>query len=293
VSVLAVLVSALLAPPAAVLAGVLVASEKAQRAFDNMSGAGGAPSVVWLSLVPAAGGALVGALPMVLAPWIARGETVTALGVPAGVVAFGALAGAAILFVLAAPLARRALPEATREVSAMDQVRLAHVELDRARGFERLVRFAAGAGRPVYDKDVALTRRRYPAYYLWLGAAVILMWIFALAAGEPTRLRWTVGLMLGMTAYTALLARRLVRPPIEHERLLAVLPFSVGAVRRAKLIYLAWRASAPLALGVAPTVIRTEDPLKLIALVLGHVLAGVLVGIALWRQRAIDGGQSP
>ena len=236
-----VLAGALVAPPAAVAAGVLVASEKAPRAFDNMTGAGGAPSVVWLSVVPAAVGTAVGTLPLMVA-W----------GRLPLVALAAAAAGALVLYLAAAPLARRALPEATREVAALDRVRLAHVELDRARGLERVVAAAAGPARPVFEKDVALARRRYPSYYLWVGAAVIGMWICAFAVDEPTRTRWIVGLGLGVIAYGALLGSRLRRPPVELPRLLDTLPFPPGSPARAKLVYVTWRTVAPLVLGVAP-----------------------------------------
>jgi hypothetical protein len=229
------LAGALYAPPAAVTAGVLVASERAQRAFDNMTGAGGAPSTVWLSLVPAAAGVAVGALPFV--PLSARA---------------GILAGGAVLWLAALPVARRILSEATREVSALDRVRLAHVELDRARGLERAVVRLAGRARPIAEKDVALSRRRHPAYYLLVAAAVIAMWIVAFAVDEPARARWTLWLALGIVAYAGILAWRLRRPPIEQPRLLATLPFAPGAPERAKLIYAVWRAVAPVAVGLAP-----------------------------------------
>jgi len=287
VAALAVALGVLLAPVAAVVAGSLVTSPSAQRAFDNMTGAGGAPSVVWLSLVPAAAGCLVGAVPYVLLPWLAGTGADTRLG-PALPVAAAALAGGGILFLLATPLARRILPEATREVAALDQVRLAHVELDRARGLERWVAAAAGAGRPIFAKDVALTRRRYPSYYLWHGATVIALWVIAFVVDEPTRARWTLGLAAGMAAYTVLLARRLARPPVERPRLLRVLPFPAGAATRAKRVYVGWRALAPVVLGVAPAVARDADPFA-IAL----PAAGVVVTTWVLGAVAVRGDRDP
>jgi len=262
-------VGTLLAPVTALLAGLLVVSEGAQEAFDNMTGAGGAPSVVWLSLVPAAGGCLLAVLPYVLVA-----ET---LGPPL-LVAGGALLASGLLVVTGLPLSRRVLPEATREIAALDQVRLAHVELDLARGLEPLVARAAGAGRAILLKDVALARRRFPSYYLWLGAAVVALWGIAFTVEEPARMRWVLGLAAGMAAYTVLLARRLVRPPVERPRLLRILPFPAGAPARAKLVYLGWRALAPLALGLAPAVARAPAPLLLAALGAGLALATLLLG---------------
>ena len=284
VAALAGTIGLLLAPVAAVVAGVLVTSARAQRAFDEMTGAGGAPSVVWLSLVPAAGGCLVGAIPYVFLPWWAGGATALALG-PAGPLAAGALVASLVLFLAAERLARRILPEATGEVAALDQVRLAHVELDRARGLERLVARAAGPGRAVFAKDVALARRRYPSYYLWLGAAVAGLWVIAFTVAEPIRMRWTLGLAGAMAAYTVLLARRLGRPPVERRRLLRTLPFPDGAAARAKRVYLGWRALAPLVLALAPAAIRASTPLAL-ALALaaaGLAAATFLLGVLVMR----------
>lgn len=273
--------AALVAPAAATLAGTLVASSRAQRAFAEMTGEGGAPSVVWLSIVPALAGAGVGAVAWLLVPWALAGAVLA----PPAVVAAAGLGAAAAFAAAGGWLAERALSVATREVAALDAVRLAHVDLDRARGLEAVWgRVAAGgAAAAVYRKDVALARRRYPGAYLLAGAIVIALWATAIFADPPGRERWTVGLAAALAAYAALFGRRLARPPVERPRLLATLPIPAPATRRAKAAYAVWRALVPVALGATPAVARAGAPLSLGLACLALALAGAATGAALSR----------
>jgi hypothetical protein len=236
---LACLASALVAPAAATAGGALVASDKAMRAVQSVSGElGGGPNVVWLSLIPSAGGFGVAAALYLSAPWIAAGRLAPdLLAVPA--IAAG---GAIVVHLAGRALAARWLSTATREVAALDAVKLAHVELSTARGVEAAWGAVAGKrGRMIYRKDVALGRRRYPAYYVMSGILLIAAWAFALFADEPTRTRAPLTIAAAMTAYTWIFSRRLRTPPIEHPRLLATLPLDPAAVARAKGAYVAWR----------------------------------------------------
>jgi hypothetical protein len=234
---LTMITAALLTPAATTAGGAIVASDRAQALIDSMAGEFRGPSVAWLSLLATVGGLGVGSAVWILAPWIDSGswdQSTIVVVVAAPVTAIA-------LHVAAIPLARTTLSAATREVAALDAVRLAHVQLDRARGLERLIGRAAGPGRPVYEKDVALARRRFPLFYLTAGLGVIVAWIIALAGNSGTRTQWVIGVMVLLAAHLALFAQRLVTPPIERARLLATLPFPPGAIRRAKIVYVTWR----------------------------------------------------
>jgi hypothetical protein len=196
--------------------------------------------VVWLSLFPALGGAGVGVALWQSAPWLAGGEPPLAL--------IGAFVGAGALLAAAVPLARQTLAASTREVSALDAVKLAPVERITARGLERLWGRLFRA-EPVYDKDVALMRRRYPILYLGSAAVILGMWIGS-AHVEPA----LVGTLL-IGTLVRIHAVFLNRPPTEHPRLLRTFPKVRAA--RAKRLHLLYRALVTLALGATPAVVRT------------------------------------
>src|SRR5262249_10367491 len=213
------------APSRPALAGALVASSRAQQAIQRAAGAT-APATVWLSVLPAAAAFGVG-----WAAW--TGVPVVALAAAAGVLA------------VTWPIAARGLGEATREVAALDAVKLAHVDRVRASVLERAFGRAVRAGI-VYAKDVALMRRRYPALYIGAAAVIVAMWFASADA-------WLAGggvLLLG--AGVRVHGRLLAVPPTERPRLLASLP-PLRAMRD-KRLHLLWRALATIPIGVAPAV---------------------------------------
>jgi hypothetical protein len=258
---LALAAAALVSAAATCAAGAIVVSHQAQAAIRSLSGGQTAPPVVWLAFLPAAGAAGVAWAAWGSVPWLAGGA--------APVTLVGALAAAAGLAAAAAPLAARTLAAATREVAALDAVKLAHVDKVGARGLERLWGRVTHAG-PVYTKDVALVRRRYPAVYLAAGLVIVAMWA---TSGDAD-------LAAGGVILLALLVRvhawLLTTPPTELPRFVRTLPLA-GLVR-AKRLHLAWRALATISLGVTPALVRTRS------WALAAVAVAALVASAWLRQ---------
>jgi hypothetical protein len=139
----------------------------------------------------------------------------------------------------------------------MDAVKLAHVDRVGARGLERLWGRLTHAG-PVYAKDVALVRRRYPVVYLAAAAVIVAMWA---TSGDAELVAGGV-ILLGVLVRVQ--AWLIVRPPTELPRFVRTLP--LAGVVRAKRLHLAWRALATIALGVTPALVRTRSwPLAAVA----------------------------
>jgi hypothetical protein len=245
---LVVAAAAAAAPALTALAGAIVISAKAQAVVRDVAGGDLAPGITWLSALPAAGGFGAG--------WLAWEASIP--------VAAAALAAAAALYLLAARMTGARLGEATREIAALDAVKLAHVDLSRARGLERAAG-RVGAGPPgtparlIYDKDVALARRRYPGHYLLSGIGILAMLAAALFARGATRRQIVGGCAVGLVAYLVVHARRLWAPPVEHPAWLRTLPLPEAGVRRGKRAHVGWRAvwvGAFVLVAVALTVAR-------------------------------------
>jgi hypothetical protein len=269
--------AALAAPAVTTVAGALVASDRAQAAVASMAGEFAGPRVIWLSLLPAAAG--------FVAAWIFYRAAVWMEPTPPGEHTYAAVAhvagmllGGAALYAAGLPLAARWLPAATREVAALDRVQLAKVETTRAVGLEAAWgRIAAGGGSgPVYRKDVALARRRYPAFYLVTGLGLIIAWLMSALADSPRRDRIVIAIIVFLGAYTVVFARRLARPPIEEPRLLRTLPIAPTAATRAKAAYAIWRVIVPLGLASAVAIARSPVPLRLASLI-AALMAGFAV----------------
>jgi hypothetical protein len=218
------------APAAAIAAGAILASDRARAAVKEVGQGFEPPPTAFLSMFPA-----------LLAAGLGFGTYVELTGEPR----LGPIlvAGAAVLFIVGRTAAGKTLPDALRELTALQAVRLAHVDLSTARGLERAVGSLAGAARPIYEKDVALTRRRYPLFSLGHGAALACFGAYALGASPRV---FVCGLALVVVS-VALLAASLRRPPTEQPRLLEAL-YAPGPVARAKHLYTAWRAIWPLAI---------------------------------------------
>jgi len=225
-------VSALLAPAAALAGGALVASDKLDQMMEQMGGEFRAPRTGWLGILPglaAAGGALVvigGADWALGAPRTALGNPLALLGPPLALGVIG------VVWAIAA--ADRVMLAAVREVSALDRERLAHIDLSKASPLERAASHLIGArARIVYDKDMRLSRRRYPMPYVVSVTGVLAAWIVA-AVRPEAMVAWTASILACLVAYGAIMARRRRQPPIEQPRLLATLPFGTGDVAAAK-----------------------------------------------------------
>jgi hypothetical protein len=272
------LVAGLLAPAACLAAGGLVASDKAQAVLDSFGGEFRPPKVSWLGTLPGLVATAVALLGIIAAPWVRLERELTAAPLVLCVVA-GVASIAAIAWALGA--ADRVLILAQREIAALDQERLAHIDRSRAGPLERVwaVVFAGDSARAVYDKDAALMRRRYPAPYFVAFVGVGLAWIFA-ATGEHGT---AVAAVFSLAAYSLVMARRLVVPPVEHPRLLRSLPLARGAAARAKRAAVLLRSLFWCGVSGAALVVFGEDMavsigLASAALVISAIGGALLVG---------------
>lgn len=284
-ALIAALGAGLLGPAMTLAAGALVASDKAQQIMGNLGGEVQAPRSAWLGLLPGfTGAALVLAL-LAMAPWARGAERVAMVGDP--LLLLGLAAGLP-LAALAWALARAdaVMLDALREVAALDQERLAHVDLVEPSRLDRLVsaRFLGGAtggaasgafggAAAVFAKDSRLARRRYPIpFFLGLVGVVSL---FIVAAARPASMvLWAGVIAAGLGAYGVVMARRLVSTPIEHPAFLRTLPVGGRSALRAKrarvLLWAAWY----IVPGTLVVVARAGTDIGLAALVLGLVIVG-------------------
>lgn len=273
---LLVLVAALgaggLGPAAALVAGAVVASDRAQAVLGEIAGEFKAPRTSWLGILPGvAGSALVVAL-VLLAPWAAGAP---AAGAREPVLLAVALAVPLLAVLVALARADRVVPAALREVSALDQERLAHIDRVGASRIERACFRALGspAARLVAGKDAALTRRRFPSPYFIAPTGTAVLWLMAWLGG-PRVLPWASVVLLGLAVYAVLMARRLVAPPIEIPRLLATLPVSPGDGRAAKRAAVLLRALVWVVPGGVPLALAFPTAWAITASALAIAAAG-------------------
>ena len=272
--------AALAAPLSATLAGTIVVSAKTQALLHEISSGQTVHGTSWLSVLPSVAG-----LGLAFLGWSAASQ-------PAGGRALlaAAVAATGLLHTLGNRLARIALSAATREVAALDAVKLAHVERVGPRGLERAWgRLVAGTGFALYEKDVTLLRRRHPGYYILTGAGILVLWIVAFSSGEPVRTHVTLGGVAALAAYIVLTARRLTIPPTEQPRLLATLPIAPATIVRAKVANVVWRAVWLAVVGGAPAVWRSPRPMFLALAIaaiaaLGAAVAAVTLKIPAARS---------
>jgi hypothetical protein len=274
------LAAALLTPALGALAGILSTSDRLRAQASKMAGQELAtPPLLWLSLMPA-----LGVIALVCVAWVGARWALVGADLPVALAVLGgAVAAGALLLVLARRLAAD-LPAATRDVAALDAMKLATLQLDQARGLERLVGLALAGrpGRQIFAKDVALARRRFPLFYILTGLAVIIGVGVGVFADEPARSSWALGLTIFTSSYVAVLGARLAVAPLERPRLLAVLPIPGLAVARGKLALLAWRSLWAMAPAAAAIVHGRDRSLGLLTLSCG--LTALLVGFLLARR---------
>lgn len=261
-----------LGPAAALVAGAVVASDRAQAVLGEIAGEFKAPRTSWLGILPGvAGSALVVAL-VALAPW-AAGAPATGAREPVLVAVALAVPVLAVLVSLAR--ADRVIPAALREVSALDQERLAHIDRVGASRLERVwlrVLRAPGA-RLVAGKDAALTRRRFPSPYFIAPTGTAVLWLMAWLGG-PRVLPWASVILFGLAVYAVLMARRLVAPPVEIPRLLASLPIAPADARAAKRAAVLLRALVWVAPGGLPLALAFPTAWAVTAAALAIAAAG-------------------
>ena len=231
------LAAALLLPAVALGAGAIVVGGKAHALIQAVGGTEvAAPPTAWLGVLPgfAASGIVLAVLGA--AGW-AIGADQTVVGPAAPLL--GGLAGGSVLAALAARAAAPSvMPLAVREVAALDVQRLAHLEIHPPTGLERAVaRLLPPGAALVHGKDARLIRRRFPMAFVAGALTTLALWIVA-GAGPASGWIWALSITGAFAAYGALMARRLVAPPVELPYL-ATLPIAPRDARRAKLAYLA------------------------------------------------------
>ena len=269
--------SALLLPAAALAGGVLVAAPRAVAVTLRKMGA---PAPVrrteMLGAIPGFAMSAVVITAIVCVPWL-DGRAQTAFG--PGWVVIGAIAAASIAAaVVAWRASSRLLPDALREVVALDRQQLAHLEIHPPTPIERAAARLLGArARLVHDKDARLMRRRYPLAFVAGAVGTIASWI--LAAARPDALvAWATAIAGAMALYAAALARRLGRPPIERAVTLASLPISPADARAAKRAWYATWLAIYVGLGAAAVIARARDPLAAAGAIGGAVAIAIVLG---------------
>ena len=268
----------LLLPGVALAAGAIVASDKAQAVIESLSESSGgefsAPKTSWLGMLPGVAATAVVLVLMAAASW-ALGAATTSIGAP-GVVLGALVAGSLLVVGWAAAVADRVMRAALREVSALDQERLAHVDLTRPSPVERAwARLLRPGGRALFVKDVTLTRRRFPIPFFFGVVGVLAMWIVA-AVAPGDMLQWAVVISASLGTYGFVMARRRALPPIEHPtylRTLAIDRVDIAAAKRSQSLL--W-VFVYLLVGGIPVVLRAHD-IVTTAAVLGAIMIATIV----------------
>ena len=240
------LVAACLIAGVSIYAASLVASSK--QLLQIATAIGGAPARERANqplTAPGIGsaGAVLGALPgfaasivfvlvFLASPALINGEAHVDPGL-----ALGLVAGISVALIVAMrQQAAGTMAAILRDVSALDRQRLATLEIHPPTTIERGVAKLVGEAGLAYRKDARLMRRRYPMAYALGALAFLVLGIIGLA--RPNEPAWLIATLSGVALYTASLARRLTRPPIELARLASTLPISATARARAKLAWL-------------------------------------------------------
>ena len=262
--------SALLLPAIALGGGAIVAGGKAQALMRAVGGAEvAAPPTAWLGVLPGLAAAAVVLAILACAGWLAGTATTTIVGPPAPLL--GGLAAASVVAALAARgAAARVMPQAVREVAALDVQRLAHLEIHPPTAIERAIgaRLPPGA-RLVHGKDARLLRRRFPMAFVTGAVTTLALWIVA-ATRPDAAVVWVGAIVAGFAGYALAMAWRLTARPIELPYL-ATLPIARADVVRAKAAYLAtWTLLYPL-LGAAALAARAPVAAAVAAGVAGIV----------------------
>lgn len=279
---IAFLWAGILGPCVALAAGAIVASDKAQAALHSLAGEFQAPKTSWLGILPGLAGTALALALIASASW-SRGLATSPVGNPLHVLGIAA-AVPLLLLAWAMTRARSVMLLALREVAALDQERLAHVDLTRPSPLERLTGRLLGspAGRLVLEKDASLARRRYPIPFFLGVVGLLSLWILALVS--PAELvTWAGVVSACLGAYGVVMARRSMLPPIEYIAFLRTLPLPAAAVERAKRARLVLWIVVYMLLGAGPVVARAAEP-GMAALLAGTIAALTLAaGIAVTR----------
>lgn len=272
-----------LGPAAAVAAGAIVASDRAQALIDSFGGELQAPKTSWLGALPGFAATAVALVVIALAPWAVGGRPPGGSGVA---ILVGGIAVPLATLAWAWAVADRVLLAAVREVAALDQEILAHVERSTASPLERAwARLTCGPrARILFDKDARLSRRRYPSPYFLFPLGVLALWILA-AARPASLLPWAGVLLASLAVYAIIMARRAQVPPIEEPRFLATLALAPADVRRGKRSPVLLRALVVFGLGGGPVVARADSTWAAALLVLSAAAVALAFGLAPGAER--------
>ena len=274
--------AALFGPAVALAAGAVVASDRARAALSSLAGEFEPPRTSWLGILPGFAGTLLVLLLIALVDW-SRGLSRAPVGEPVYLLLIG-VAVPLVCVVLAIARSDAVMIDAVREVSALDQERLAHIELTRPSAVERLVARSVGSAgaRAVIEKDASLARRRYPIPFFFGVMGVIISWILAAAAPADMML-WAGTICAGLGVYGVVMARRHMQPPIEHIQYVRTLPIAGSELIRAKRAHvLLWVVSYML-VGAIPVIIRSPAPAVAAAILGGIAATAVIAGFAAAR----------
>jgi len=266
--------SGFLVPAAALVGGTLVAIPPAVAMAARKAG----------MPVPGRRSEMLGAIPgfamsatvivgFLCVPWL-DGRAQTAIG--PGSIVVGAIAIVSIVAGVAAlRAAPRLMPNALREVVALDRQQLAHLEIHPPTSLERLfARLLNPRARLVHAKDARLMRRRYPLAFVAGALGTIALWILA-AARPDSLVAWATALAGAMSLYAAALARRLTRDPIERPVTISSLPFARADLTRAKRLWYASWLVVYVGLGATPVIVRAPIAAATIA---SAVALSILLG---------------
>ncbi len=250
--------AAWLGPAASLAAGAIVASDKAQSMIANMGGEFQAPRTTWLSILPGLAATAVAIALISCASWTLGGRP------PGGSIMLVAGLGLGIPIVAGVWAWTKAddiVPAAVREVAALDQEILAHIERSTPSALERGF-FGVWLRNPgahkVAIKDASLARRRYPSPYFLIPVGIVALWI--VAGTEPDAyLAWGGSILAGLVVYALVMARRYMVEPVEIPSLLRTLPISPQAAIAAKTGAAQLRIGLIAALGGVPLILRAPD----------------------------------
>ncbi len=278
--------AALAGPSSALLGGALLAAPQASRTNLHIMEPGGPPPTQLLPLIPSIAASILLVATLAAVPWVARGKV--PLWVPYRWAPFALLTMLATVLTVAA---RAAAPgwyrRAWLAIIALDRARPIWIERTSAGPLEAAWgRLMTHAGTlTLYRKDITNLRRRYPAAYAASGAGMIALIAVGIWVRGEAHVQAVLLLAGGLAVYQVVMAWRALRPPVEHLRLLHMLPLPRSAAMRAKASYLFLRLAICVGLAGVPALLRGPEPTLvgagLGALIVGSMVAGItLIGRA-------------
>lgn len=275
----ATMISGLMAPALALIAGGVVASEKAQAVLGSLGGEFQAPKTSWLGILPGVAGAGLVLLIIAATPWL-EGRAAISSG-PLLILLIGGPVLSVALLAYAVRLAPSVGKAATQEVAALDRQRLAHVEKVMPSPLESLIaKTLPAAARQLFRKDISLAHRRFPLPYVIGLLCLVTAWIIGFAAPDSSS-SWGIAVLGAATVYGLIMRRRIVQEPIEQGRLLATLPLPTAAILLAKQRFIALWLGWYVIVGGAPLIIRSASPGAMALVVGGMAVMAVAAGRAM------------